>query len=184
MDVLSELKSIVDSGSHYLRILNSINSFLFNGAFVKYSAFYFLRGEKEFLVASVGKELVENNMKIEITKKNGSPLGYWIVNSEIDSKIFFKTARLMSEKLFFDEWEYNFSFTQNKGCEYFPCHKIEDEDKFSCLFCYCPLYLISDCGGEFSLLPNGMKDCSNCLLPHKQESYNYIVSKLSSFHKS
>ncbi|MDD2371600.1 MAG: cysteine-rich small domain-containing protein [Firmicutes bacterium] len=90
----------------------------------------------------------------------------------------------MSEKIFFDEWEYSYSFTQNKGCEYFPCHKIKDENKFSCLFCYCPLYLIADCGGNFSLLPNGMKDCSNCLLPHKQESYQYIVNKLSFFHKN
>ena len=60
-----------------------------------------------------------------------------------------------------------FDFFQNRACEYFPCHKgVADED-FNCLFCYCPLYLLGDeCGGNFEYLPNGIKNCSNCTLPH------------------
>ena len=34
----------------------------------------------------------------------------------------------------------NYDFFQNKQCEYFPCHETDDEEGFSCLFCYCPLY--------------------------------------------
>lgn len=34
----------------------------------------------------------------------------------------------------------SYRFFQNKECEYFPCHKTENEEEFNCLFCYCPLY--------------------------------------------
>jgi len=77
----------------------------------------------------------------------------------------------------------SFNFFQNKECEYFPCHKVGklSEDKFSCLFCYCPLYK-EKCEGYFILLPNGIKDCSNCLLPHY--NYDYIVKKLININES
>jgi len=71
----------------------------------------------------------------------------------------------------------NYKFFQNKKCEYFPCHKNIDEEKLNCLFCYCPLYTFKDCGGSYTML-NGIKDCSNCTLPHKVENYDYIINKL------
>lgn len=67
-------------------------------------------------------------------------------------------------------------FVQNRACPYFPCHKGVDEARFSCQFCYCPLYLKKDCGGAFVILPNGIKDCSNCLLPHL--NYDHIMDRL------
>ena len=71
----------------------------------------------------------------------------------------------------------NYNFFQNKECEYFPCHKGADGETFSCLFCYCPLYALGDrCGGNFTYTEDGMKDCSGCLRPHKQENYDKIVS--------
>lgn len=74
----------------------------------------------------------------------------------------------------------NFDFFQNKACEYFPCHKGADPDTFSCLFCYCPLYALGDqCGGNFTYTENGIKDCSNCLRPHKRECYSEITQKIS-----
>jgi len=71
-----------------------------------------------------------------------------------------------------------YKFFQNKECEYYPCHKItEDKEiQFSCMFCYCPLNQYSDCGGNYKVLSNGWKDCSQCTLPHF--SYDYIVNKL------
>lgn len=73
----------------------------------------------------------------------------------------------------------NFDFFQNKACEYFPCHKGADPDTFSCLFCYCPLYALGDqCGGSFTYTENGIKDCSNCLRPHKRECYGEITQKI------
>lgn len=47
-----------------------------------------------------------------------------------------------------------FKFYQNNQCEYFPCHNIEksEEKDFNCLFCYYPLYLIEDCGGNYKYL--------------------------------
>ena len=73
----------------------------------------------------------------------------------------------------------NYDFFQNKACEYFPCHETADKDSFSCLFCYCPLYALGDkCGGNFTYLENGIKDCSNCLKPHRRENYAKIMEKM------
>lgn len=71
-----------------------------------------------------------------------------------------------------------FSFFRNVECEYFPCHKVKDSSDFNCLFCYCPLYLVENCGGTFSFTDKGVKDCSNCTVPHKAENYKYIINKL------
>ncbi len=81
-----------------------------------------------------------------------------------------------------DEWAHrdatppNYAFIQNRGCAYFPCHKTENSARFNCLFCYCPLYLVEDCGGNWVYTERGVKDCSNCLFPH----YNYdgVIQKL------
>ena len=74
----------------------------------------------------------------------------------------------------------NYDFFQNKACEYFPCHQGMAEDKFSCLFCYCPLYALGDrCGGNFQYTANGIKDCSGCLVPHRRENYGKVMEKLA-----
>lgn len=71
----------------------------------------------------------------------------------------------------------NFSYFKNKDCKYFPCHKTEDED-FNCLFCYCPLYALGDkCGGDFTYTKDGIKDCSDCLIPHNPDNYQKIIDK-------
>ena len=180
MNVLDELRTIVNKGGHYLKVLNEINNYLLSAGHANYSAFYFNRRDKDYLVASVGEWNMVDTIKVKLSKRDGSLLGYWLIdNLDIPISFLEDLAGLMSKSLFFDEWEHSYSFTQNRGCEYFPCHKIDDENKFSCLFCYCPLYLIPDCGGNFKLLKNGMKDCSDCLLPHKKESYDYVIAKLS-----
>ena len=74
----------------------------------------------------------------------------------------------------------HFCFFQNKECEYFPCHEGADEENFNCLFCYCPLYALGDrCGGNFVYTDNGIKDCSQCLKPHRQENYAKIMDKMA-----
>lgn len=71
----------------------------------------------------------------------------------------------------------NHSFFQNRECEYFPCHNTKCKD-FNCLFCYCPLYALGDkCGGNFAYTENGIKDCSNCLIPHSKGGYDYVLCK-------
>lgn len=73
----------------------------------------------------------------------------------------------------------NYDFFQNRECEYFPCHAGADRDSFSCLFCFCPLYALGEnCGGNYSYTPEGIKDCSGCLRPHKRENYAAIMEKL------
>ena len=71
----------------------------------------------------------------------------------------------------------SFRWFANRACEYFPCHKGADPEAFSCLFCYCPLYVLGDrCGGSFSYAPDGVKDCSECLLPHTAAGYDHIIA--------
>jgi len=72
----------------------------------------------------------------------------------------------------------NYSYFVNKDCMFYPCHKIENNEKINCMFCFCPLYNQEDCGGNYTILPNGIKDCSNCLMPHRENSYQYIISKV------
>ena len=38
----------------------------------------------------------------------------------------------------------NYKFFSHRECEYFPCHKGADPERFNCLFCYCPLYLLGE----------------------------------------
>ena len=76
----------------------------------------------------------------------------------------------------------NYRFFQNRDCEFFPCHKVDDEEKFNCLFCYCPLYLDEDCLGTPSYIINGkgqrIKDCSSCLVVHRPEMYDKVIAHL------
>ncbi len=70
------------------------------------------------------------------------------------------------------------TYFKNDQCEYFPCHNIKG-DFFNCMFCCCPLYPLGDkCGGNFVYLEMGIKDCSNCTIPHREGGYKYISSKL------
>ena len=72
----------------------------------------------------------------------------------------------------------NYKFFSNTKCEYFPCHKTNDPENFNCLFCYCPLYALKDkCGGNFRYTEKGIKDCTNCTLPHQRKNYDYIIGK-------
>lgn len=82
-------------------------------------------------------------------------------------------------------WEgKEFAFFTHRKCECFPCHKGVPEDSFNCLFCFCPLYALGDkCGGGFVYAENGIKDCSNCVFPHKKENYGAIMDKFAEIAK-
>ena len=68
-------------------------------------------------------------------------------------------------------------FFANKSCQYYPCHQGISE--INCLFCYCPLYAKGrECGGNFRYTEKGIKDCSNCTVPHRRENYGLVISKL------
>ena len=71
----------------------------------------------------------------------------------------------------------HYAYFSNRACEFFPCHPNADQENFNCLFCYCPLYLLGNrCGGHFTVLPNGIKDCTNCLYPHLRENYGALTA--------
>lgn len=65
---------------------------------------------------------------------------------------------------------------ENVECEYYPCHAIA---RVNCLFCFCPLYRVEDCGGDWSLTAAGAKDCAKCVRPHVDGGYEFVMSRLS-----
>jgi hypothetical protein len=73
-----------------------------------------------------------------------------------------------------------YAFMSNTACEYFPCHEIADASDFNCIFCFCPLYGCEDCGGSFSYVGK-RKDCSDCVIPHRKDSYGLIMDRLNKF---
>ena len=75
----------------------------------------------------------------------------------------------------------SYKFFQNKNCEFFPCHQTVDTSSFNCMFCYCPLYNC-ECKGQYTVLENGVKDCSNCLIPHY--NYEYIIDGLKKYYEN
>lgn len=70
----------------------------------------------------------------------------------------------------------------NARCPAFPCHKGVDEREFNCLFCFCPLYHINECGGTprwISTEIGQMKDCALCSKPHMgEEGYDFVLNRL------
>ena len=68
----------------------------------------------------------------------------------------------------------SYKFFSNEKCEYYPCHKL---DRQNCLFCYCPLYFFKDCGGD-PKWSGSIKDCSDCVKNHDENSYDFIMSRL------
>ena len=72
----------------------------------------------------------------------------------------------------------HYRFFNHVACEYYPCHDMEPE-KLNCLFCFCPLYCLGDtCGGAFRYIGD-VKDCSACTLPHRIESYDYLMAQFA-----
>lgn len=76
----------------------------------------------------------------------------------------------------------SYRFFQNRECEFFPCHKVQGENDFNCLFCYCPLYLDDNCIGSPKYIITGrgqrIKDCSSCLVVHRPEMYDKVIAHM------
>lgn len=58
------------------------------------------------------------------------------------------------------------------------CRKCHDGiEHINCIFCYCPLYELDECGGDYTILSNGIKDCSNCIRPHTPEFVKEYIKR-------
>ncbi len=76
--------------------------------------------------------------------------------------------------------ENSYKYFENRDCQYYPCHK--GIDNINCLFCYCPLYFMEKCPGNYSYIESGekrIKVCSECNFPHIAENYDLIIKILS-----
>ena len=110
----------------------------------------------------------------EICKKAGLPFAF------NENAAYFVTCVLVREpSAASNETEAHKCFS-NISCKYFPCHSWDRKEPFNCMFCYCPLYLLGPhCGGSFRYTEKGIKDCSNCLLPHTLPGRDHILQKIS-----
>ncbi len=64
-------------------------------------------------------------------------------------------------------------------CEYYPCHKGADE--LNCLFCYCPLYKLENCPGQYEMKESKgrtIRTCLDCSFPHIPENYDKMIEIL------
>ncbi len=68
----------------------------------------------------------------------------------------------------------SFCFFENKDCQCYPCHNIKE---INCMFCYCPLYHLKDCGGNYTYIGN-VKDCTKCVFPHIRDNYHRVIERL------
>lgn len=168
----------------YAKIISDINNELFKKGLG--SSFVFKR--QGAFIPFVSNPLFDSlgGMELYVGEilRCGTIIGEWLVRkdapfTEEEIREFETIKTYLNEEVFFEEWEHTYKFVQNRGCAYFPCHQLEDENSFNCLFCYCPLYFFSDCGGNFKILDNGIKDCSDCLLPHRKENYDKVIKKFS-----
>jgi len=75
-----------------------------------------------------------------------------------------------------DKRPYSHKFFENRDCRYYPCHQGVEE--MNCLSCFCPLYQCPDCGGDYRLTADGVKDCTGCIRPHIPENYDLIIAEL------
>jgi len=57
------------------------------------------------------------------------------------------------------------------------CHEVEGD--LNCFFCFCPLYDEFECGVNYIILENGLKDCSVCLKPHEEEFIKEQLKKIT-----
>ncbi len=68
---------------------------------------------------------------------------------------------------------------QIKDCPYFPCHNIENTNTFNCKHCFCPLYY-SSCKGNYIINEMGVKDCTNCNIPHmNNQGHQWIMLQIN-----
>lgn len=75
--------------------------------------------------------------------------------------------------------DFSYKFYTNHDCMFLPCHEnVKDINEFNCLFCYCPLYFLEECNGNYEM-KSGIKDCTNCLIPHSKGGYDYINNRLA-----
>ncbi len=73
-------------------------------------------------------------------------------------------------------------YFKNEACEYYPCHAVEPDADFNCLFCYCPLNRYADCPGTPQYIKKAdgsqIKDCSACTFPHQPDNYDRVIAFL------
>lgn len=73
----------------------------------------------------------------------------------------------------------SFKFFKNTECSYYPCHNGVEE--LNCLFCYCPMYKLENCPGNYKIIEKEgkrIKSCIDCNFPHVPENYEKVMEIL------
>ncbi|WP_024864547.1 cysteine-rich small domain-containing protein [Butyrivibrio sp. FCS014] len=70
-------------------------------------------------------------------------------------------------------------YFENRQCKSYPCHK--GDDHINCLFCFCPLYHMENCPGNYKMIEKdgkSIKSCIDCRFPHEPQNYGKIMTIL------
>ena len=76
--------------------------------------------------------------------------------------------------------ENSYRYFENRACAYYPCHK--GTENINCLFCYCPLYHLEECPGNYRYIEikgKRIKECTDCTFAHQPENYDIVIGLLS-----
>ncbi len=96
---------------------------------------------------------------------------------KLTDEMYEKVKTQMSSQMEYSDNCRHSTYFLNKKCEYYPCHDLPEE-RFSCMFCYCPLYDMEDCGGNYTFTEKGAKNCKDCTFPHDRANYPKVLKKL------
>ena len=75
--------------------------------------------------------------------------------------------------------EHSYKYFENRDCKYYPCHNMQN---INCLFCYCPLYSLEHCPGNYEYIDvqgKKVKSCMDCTFPHEEKNYEIVIQFLS-----
>jgi len=102
----------------------------------------------------------------------------FLVGNLRDLGEYFK-AQVYNRKKKMTDYNFDYSYFENRNCKYYPCHK--GEEHINCMFCYCPMYRLDNCpGSPIYKEKDGrvIKVCTECTFPHNKENYHIIMERL------
>ena len=78
-----------------------------------------------------------------------------------------------------EKYQNSYKYFENRDCKYYPCHS--GSDHINCMFCYCPLYPMEHCPGNYKIIEKEsgpVKSCIDCSFPHEADNFDKVMKVL------
>lgn len=137
------------------------------------------KGSMEDMISAI-KDYALKNLKVTVCGISNCDMPGEIIAkdiNEIDKLNGYFTVIIVKDSNI--EQTFDSTYFENRQCKYYPCHK--DIENINCLFCYCPMYHLSECLGNPTYKEKEgkkIKVCTNCNFPHNKENYEKIMAHL------